>query len=66
MAPGGTLYVCFSNHIPGLESADLRFFELLAPMGFAEVSRTSFQAAHMWSDAIKEVLLVELQLLKMK
>jgi EEF1A N-terminal glycine/lysine methyltransferase len=58
---GGTVLITFSHHIPGLESADLKFFEKAQhTFGLSIISKREFAAPHMWSDKMVTIFLVEL------
>jgi EEF1A N-terminal glycine/lysine methyltransferase len=50
LKPGGTAYLSFSHHIPGLENNDLSFFEILKRRNFTVTRTTEIIVPHMWSD----------------
>lgn len=56
---GGTAYLSFSHHIPGLEKNDLNFFDLLCKKHFSVVSIKEVCVPHMWSDKAATVYIYE-------
>lgn len=50
LKPGGTAHLSFSHHIPGLESNDLSFFDILKRRNFTVTRTTETIVPHMWSD----------------
>lgn len=60
LRPGGTAYLSFSHHIPGLEKNDLNFFDILCKKHFSVVSTKEVAVPHMWSDKAATVYIYEL------
>lgn len=60
LRPGGSAFITFSHHVPGLEHDDLNFFSLAEQQGLKTVSKQEFSAPHMWSNKLATIFLVEL------
>lgn len=60
LRPGGSAYITFSHHVPGLEHDDLNFFTLAEQSGLRVVSKQEFSAPHMWSAKQATIYLCEL------
>ena len=60
LKPGGTLFLSFSHHIPGLEKNDLAFFDIIVKKSFSVVSIKPISVKHMWSEKLATVYIYEL------
>lgn len=60
LKPGGTVHMSFSHHIPGLESVDLSFFEIMKSKNFIVVNIKAVAVQHMWNDGSATVYIYEL------
>ena len=61
LKPGGTVYLSFSHHIPGNESTDLLFFDIMKRLDFVVKNIKEVSVQHMWSDRSAVVYIYELQ-----
>lgn len=48
--PGGSLFITYSHHVPGLEAEDDHFIELALGAGFTIERREEIEAPHMWNE----------------
>lgn len=60
LKPGGTAYLSFSHHIPGLENNDLSFFDILKQRKFIITRTTNIIVPHMWSERSAVVYIYDL------
>lgn len=60
MKPGGVCFISFSHHMPGLESKDLAFFEIMERKSFSVTNVSEVSVPHMWSDKCAIVYIYEL------
>lgn len=60
LKPGGVCFMSFSHHMPGLESKDLAFFEIMERKNFSVINVSEVAVPHMWSDKCAIVYIYEL------
>lgn len=60
LKPGGTVFLSFSHHIPGLEHQDLSFFEIIKNNGFSVTDVREVIVPHMWSNKSAVLYVYEL------
>ena len=60
LKPGGMCFMSFSHHIPGLESKDLAFFEIMERKSFSVINVREVAVPHMWSDKCAIVYIYKL------